>query len=78
MKKLSLFFFLVISIDLLSDLKKDLDKVDAPTTPALPHGNTTNNVFVGSTTELQRMLKDINEKEVSSNHDAIDHRHDEE
>ena len=58
--------------------KKDLDKVDAPTTAALPHGNTTNNVFVGSTTELQRMLKDINEKEVSSNHDAIDHRHDEE
>ena len=30
MKKLSLFFFLVISIDLLSDLKKDLDKVLDP------------------------------------------------
>lgn len=34
--------------------KKDINKTD---TPALPNANhTTNNVFVGSTTDLQRML----------------------
>ena len=51
--------------------KKDLEKVDAPALP--PGGQTTNNVFVGSTTELQRMLKDMNEKEVTPQHDAIEH-----
>ncbi len=58
--------------------KKDLDKQENPV-PALPAGQTTNNVFVGSTTELQRMLKNMNEKEVTPQHDAIDHTgHDEE
>ena len=57
--------------------KKDLEKEDRPALP--PGGQTTNNVFVGSTTELQRMLKDMNEKEVTSQHDASEHSgHDEE
>lgn len=56
--------------------KKDLEKTDVP---ALPAGQTTNNVFVGSTTDLQRMLKDINnEKEVTVEYDAIDSGHHEE
>lgn len=33
--------------------KKDYHKLD---TPALPAGQTTNNVFIGSTSDLQRML----------------------
>jgi len=53
--------------------KKDLEKVDTPALPAPAGGTTTNNVFVGSTTELQRMLKDINETEVTPQHDAIEH-----
>jgi len=53
--------------------KKDLDKTEVA---ALPAGQTTNNVFVGSTTDLQRMLKDINnEKEVAVDYDAIDSGH---
>lgn len=35
--------------------KKDINKSDEK---ALPQGQTTNNVFIGSTTDLQRMLKD--------------------
>ena len=34
--------------------KKDIDKKDQPL--ALPAGGTTNNLFVGSTTDLQRFL----------------------
>ena len=58
--------------------KKDLEKEDTPALP--PSGNTTNNVFVGSTSDLQRMLKDMNEKEVNAQNDAIEHDsgHDEE
>ena len=58
--------------------KKDLEKEDTPALP--PAGNTTNNVFVGSTSDLQRMLKDMNEKEVNVQNDAIEHDsgHDEE
>ena len=37
--------------------KKEVDKVEADT-PALPGGTTNNNVFVGSTAELQKMLRD--------------------
>lgn len=37
--------------------KKDYNKTDQKTLPA---GVTTNNLFVGSTTELQKMLKDVN------------------
>jgi hypothetical protein len=35
--------------------KKDIDKKEL-NAPALPGGNTTNNLFMGSTTELQRFL----------------------
>jgi len=35
--------------------KKDFDKKDERL--ALPNGQTTNNVFIGSTTDLQRMLR---------------------
>jgi hypothetical protein len=40
--------------------KKDFDKQDSPV--ELPAGNTTNNVFVGSTTDLQRMLLSDNDE----------------
>jgi len=45
---------------------KEIDKIMAPDTSLqrLPSGNTTNNLFVGSTTELQRMLKDLNKEDV--------------
>lgn len=58
--------------------KKNIEKEDKPKQAALPAGDT--NVFIGSTTDLQRMLKDINEKEVSqADYDTIeDSRHDEE
>ena len=58
--------------------KKNIEKEDKPKQAALPAGDT--NVFIGSTTDLQRMLKDINEKEVSqAEYDTIeDSRHDEE
>jgi len=39
--------------------KKDFDKKDEKV--ALPQGQTTNNVFIGSTTDLQRLLKQENE-----------------
>lgn len=39
-----------------------LNKIENPNAPQ-QIGQTTNNLFVGSTTELQRLLKDINEKE---------------
>ena len=42
-----------------------IDKLINPSPVALPQAGTTNNLFVGSTTELQRMLKDINQKEIS-------------
>jgi|TARA_B110000858_G_scaffold79795_1_gene92421 hypothetical protein len=58
--------------------KKNIEREDKPKQGALPAGDT--NVFIGSTTDLQRMLKDINEKEVSqADYDTIeDSRHDEE
>ena len=45
---------------------KEIDKIMAPDSSLqqLPNGNTTNNLFVGSTTELQRMLKDLNKEDV--------------
>ena len=56
--------------------KKNIEKEDKPKQAALPAGDT--NVFIGSTTDLQRMLKDINEKEVKADYDTIeDSRHDE-
>jgi len=41
-----------------------IDKLINPDPVSLPPPGTTNNLFVGSTTDLQRMLKDINQKEV--------------
>lgn len=51
--------------------KKDIEREDVA---ALPKAETTNNVFIGSTTDLQRMLKDMNsEKDITP--DAIDSGH---
>ena len=49
-----------------------IDKLINPNPIALPQAGTTNNIFVGSTTDLQRMLKDINQKEVAKVNDIID------
>ena len=51
----------------LMDLHRKIQSIDQMMLPAPKQesGNTTNNLFIGSTTELQRMLKDLNkEKEV--------------
>lgn len=51
--------------DKLMDLnkkRKDIDRTDEQ--KALPGGQTTNNLFVGSTTELQRMLLGDNDEKV--------------
>ena len=54
----------------LQQQKKDLEKEDVATTKELPPGQT--NVFIGSTTELQRMLQDVNnEKEVTADYEHI-------
>ena len=41
--------------------KKDFDKQDSPV--ELPAGSTTNNVFIGSTSDLQRMILDNEESD---------------
>ena len=49
----------------LMDLHRKIQSLDQMMLPPPDKGNTTNNLFIGSTTELQRMLKDLNnEKEV--------------
>ena len=50
----------------LMDLHRKIQSIDQMMLPPPKQdGNTTNNLFIGSTTELQRMLKDLNkEKEV--------------
>ena len=50
----------------LMDLHRKIQSLDQMMLPAPEkQSNTTNNLFIGSTTELQRMLKDLNnEKEV--------------
>jgi hypothetical protein len=47
--------------------KKDIEKDEVK---ALPKQETTN-VFIGSTTDLQRMLKKVNEKDITPQHDVI-------
>jgi len=47
--------------DKLLDLQKKMKDLDAPTKRET--NNTTNNLFVGSTADLQKMLKQINKKE---------------
>ena len=64
----------------LMDLHRKVTQLDQMLLPSPePQGNTTNNLFVGSTTELQRMLKDLNnaEKEVNPNVSTTDNGHDE-
>lgn len=54
--------------DKLVDLNKkhkDINSKSAPT--PIEGGSTTNNVFIGSTTDLQRMLQDVHAKQVESN-----------
>jgi hypothetical protein len=45
--------------------KKDFYKKETKT-PELPNGTVNNNLFVGSTTELQRMLQDMSQKSDSN------------
>jgi hypothetical protein len=47
--------------------KKEIEKEDVK---ALPKQETTN-VFIGSTTDLQRALKQVNEKDITPQHDAL-------
>lgn len=61
----------------LMDLHRKIQSIDKMMLPAPEQNtNTTNNLFIGSTTELQRMLKNLNDEE-----DVIDvtpdSRHDE-
>ena len=51
----------------LMDLHRKIKSLDQMMLPAPKDdgGNTTNNLFIGSTTELQRMLKDISEKDIT-------------
>ena len=52
--------------DKLLDLNKKHKDINTKSRPALPEGSTTNNVFIGSTADLQRMLQDVN-KNVENN-----------
>ena len=56
------------------DLNKKHKEINKPDdTKALPNGTTNNNVFIGSTTDLQRMLNRIeDDKNVIEIDDAID------
>ena len=48
----------------LMDLHRKIQTIDQMMLPPPEQtGNTTNNLFIGSTTELQRMLKDLNREE---------------
>ena len=51
----------------LMDLHRKIQHLDQMMLPAPTenNGNTTNNLFIGSTTELQRMLKDLGEKDIT-------------
>ena len=47
----------------LMDLHRKIQSIDQMMLPSpKQEGNTTNNLFIGSTTELQRMLKDLNKQ----------------
>ena len=50
--------------DKLLDLQKKMKDLDAPTKNSV-NTKTTNNLFVGSTADLQKMLKQINKQEES-------------
>jgi hypothetical protein len=48
--------------DKLIDLQQKMKNLEAPTKQKT--GSTTNNLFVGSTADLQKMLKEINRNKV--------------
>ena len=50
--------------DKLIDLQKKMKDLEAPTKKSI-NSKTTNNLFVGSTADLQKMLKQINKQEES-------------
>ena len=56
----------------LMDLHRKIQSLDQMMLPPPKEekGNTTNNLFIGSTTELQRMLKDIGEKDITPEDDT--------
>jgi len=59
--------------DRLMELQKKKKEVRLTDNPQLPNSMTQNNVYVGSTTELQRMLHDrINEKSTTTTIDQDD------
>jgi len=62
----------------LMDLHRKIKHLDQMMLPAPEkQSNTTNNLFIGSTTELQRMLKDLNNEEKEIGPIADDNGHDE-
>ena len=63
----------------LMDLHRKIQTIDQMMLPAPKQesSNTTNNLFIGSTTELQRMLKDLNNEEKEIGPIADDNGHDE-
>lgn len=64
--------------DRLMELQKKKKEVRLTDNPQLPNSMTQNNVYVGSTTELQRMLHDrINEKSTTTTIDQDDNDYDE-
>ena len=63
----------------LLDLHRKIQSIDQMMLPAPTQekGNTTNNLFIGSTTELQRMLKDLNNEKEVIDVTPVDNGHDE-
>ena len=63
----------------LMDLHRKITQLDNMMLPAPTQetGNTTNNLFIGSTTELQRMLKDLNDESEVIDVTPVDNGHDE-
>lgn len=58
--------------DKLMDLNKKHKDINREEQKQLPPSQTTNNVFIGSTTDLQRMLQDSKEKDVTPDHDRTE------
>ena len=62
----------------LMDLHRKIQSIDQMMLPApTQESNTTNNLFIGSTTELQRMLKDLNNESEVIDVTPDDNGHDE-
>lgn len=53
--------------DKLMDLNKKHKDIKTKNAPVLPESKTTNNVFIGSTSDLQRMLQDVEKTEPENN-----------